>query len=147
MDLSDELNLWNSSLPQFIFPRTHYFPEFVVRRQFRYIPSQREVISQNKEVLFTIIVESIGHVLQVKTPKTLHPFSLESHMDIYKNLDFPQRTAIFETFLPENDQVPKNNPPYQSTMFPNMTVTQNFVTVPTIPRPVHWRTIPVTYEQ
>ena len=28
-----------------------------------------------------------------------------------------------------------------------LTVTQHFVTIPAIPRPIHWRTIPVTCEQ
>lgn len=45
LDHSDELSLWDSLLPQFIFPQTHHFPEFVSWCQFRYIPGQRAIVS------------------------------------------------------------------------------------------------------
>ena len=42
-------------------------------------------------------------------------------MEIYSKLKFTKRTKNFETFLPENAQLPKTNPPYPSSMFPGMT--------------------------
>lgn len=47
------------------------------------------------------------------------PFSLESLTELYQKLDFPTRAKIFEIFLPENDQLPKKNPPYPSSIFPD----------------------------
>lgn len=121
LDLSDELNIWKSYLPQFIIPQTHHFPDFISWCHVRYVPNQRAVVSQNNKSLFTITVESINQMLQIQNPKSLHPSSLESLMDIYKNIDFLQRAKIFETSLPKNVQLPKTNPPYQSSMFPEMT--------------------------
>ena len=42
-------------------------------------------------------------------------------MEFYKNLTFPHRSKIFETFLLEDAQLPKKSPPYSSSMFPEMT--------------------------
>jgi len=45
LDVSDELSIWESFLPQFIFPQTHVFPEFVTWCHLGYLPSQRVVIA------------------------------------------------------------------------------------------------------
>lgn len=45
LDQSDELNLWESTLPQFMFPQTHHFPELVSWCQLSYVPSQRGIMS------------------------------------------------------------------------------------------------------
>ncbi len=42
-------------------------------------------------------------------------------MDLYNKLTFPQRALIFELFLPEDVELPKRNPPYSSSMFPEAT--------------------------
>lgn len=47
------------------------------------------------------------------------PFSLEVLTQLYQKMDFATRAKIFEIFLPENAQLPKNNPPYPSSIFPN----------------------------
>ena len=39
-------------------------------------------------------------------------------MDLYQKLTFPQRAQIFEIFLPEDVELPKKNPPYPASMFP-----------------------------
>ena len=36
---------------------------------------------------------------------------------MYQKLSFPQRAQIFELFLPESAPLPKENPPYQSSIF------------------------------
>lgn len=39
LDQSDEINLWESSLPLFMFPQTHFFLELVSWCQLSYVPS------------------------------------------------------------------------------------------------------------
>ena len=60
-------------------------------------------------------------MLQIQNSAPVHPFSIESLMEFYKNLTFPQRAKLFEIFLPENVKLKKKNPPYSSSMFPEMT--------------------------
>lgn len=102
LDPSDEMGLWDSLLPQFIFPQTHHFPEFFSWCQFRYIPSQRAVVAQNGDILFSITPKSINQMLKIPNNDSLSPFLVDSLMEIYKNLTFPQRAKIFEIFLPED---------------------------------------------
>ena len=54
LDSSDEIGLWNSTLPQYIFPQVPYFLEFFTSCQSRYMPSERVVFSHNVENLFYI---------------------------------------------------------------------------------------------
>lgn len=46
-------------------------------------------------------------------------FSLEALTQLYQKLDFATKARIFEIFLPENAQLPKKNPSYPSSIFPN----------------------------
>lgn len=46
------------------------------------------------------------------------PFSLEALTELYQKLDFARRANIFDIFLPKNAQLPKQNPPYPSPIFP-----------------------------
>ena len=41
-------------------------------------------------------------------------------MEMYNKLDFPQRAKVFETFLSDDSQLPKTNPPYLASIFPEM---------------------------
>jgi len=59
-------------------------------------------------------------MLQVKPSTPLHLFSIDSLMEIYKKVTFPQRSKIFEIFLPENAELSRTNPPYPSSLFPEM---------------------------
>lgn len=60
-------------------------------------------------------------MLQVKPAAPLHPFFVDSLMELYKKLTFPQRAKNFEIFLSENAELPRTNPPYPPSMFPEMT--------------------------
>jgi len=82
-----------------------------------YIPNQRAIVSSSVETLFTITPESINQMLQIPKNDFEIPFSIESLNDLYQKLSFPQRTQIFEIFLPEDAQLPKKNPPYPSSIF------------------------------
>jgi len=39
LDQSDEINPWEPTLPQFMFPQTHFFPLLVSSCQLSYVPS------------------------------------------------------------------------------------------------------------
>jgi hypothetical protein len=54
LDQSDEIGLWESNLPLYLFPQIHHFPEFALKCQAHYIPEQRAVISSSGEILFLI---------------------------------------------------------------------------------------------
>lgn len=60
-------------------------------------------------------------MLQIQNYTPLKPFTINSLLEFYKNLTFPHRENVFETFLPEDAQLLKKNPPYSSSMFPEMT--------------------------
>jgi hypothetical protein len=61
--------------------------------------------------------EAIDQMMQIPRTESAFPFNLEILMELYQNLSFPQRTQIFELFLPQDAQLPKKNPPYHSSMF------------------------------
>ena len=46
------------------------------------------------------------------------PLSIESLTKLYLDLDFPKRFHIFQTFMPTYVEIPKINPPYSSSKFP-----------------------------
>jgi hypothetical protein len=117
LDQSNEIGLWESNFPLYMFPQTHHFPEFVLRCQASYFPSQRAIASSIGETLFTITSEAIDQMLQIPRNDLATPFSVEALNDLYQKLNFPQRAQIFEIFLPEDAQFPKKNPPYPSSIF------------------------------
>jgi len=48
----------------------------------------------------------------------MHPFHPDFLIVIYNKLDLPLRTKVFETFMPDNFELPKANPPYPTSIFP-----------------------------
>jgi hypothetical protein len=40
LDQSDEIGLWESNLPLYLFPQIHHFPEFSLKCQAHYIPNK-----------------------------------------------------------------------------------------------------------
>jgi hypothetical protein len=117
LDQSDEIGLWESNLPLYLFPQTYHFPEFTLKFQAHYLPSQRAIVSSSGETLFTITPETIDQIMQIPRADSLSPLSIEILTEMYQKLSFPQRAQIFELFLPENAQLPKKNPPYHSSIF------------------------------
>jgi hypothetical protein len=49
LDQSDEIGLWESNLPLYLFPQIHPFPEFTLKCQAHYIPKQRTIVSSSGE--------------------------------------------------------------------------------------------------
>jgi hypothetical protein len=117
LDQSDEIGLWESNLPLYLFPQIHHFPEFALKCQAHYLPDQRAIVSSSGETLFTITPEAIDQMLQIPRAESFSPFTIEILTEMYQKLSFPQRVQIFELFLPESAPLPKANPPYQSSIF------------------------------
>jgi hypothetical protein len=63
LDQSDEIGLWESNLPLYIFPQVHHFPEFALKCQVHYLHNQRTIISSSGETLFFIIPEAIDQMM------------------------------------------------------------------------------------
>ena len=76
------------------------------------------MVDANKEILFTITVEYINLMHQLKPEPNAVPLSIEALTKIYIELEFPKRFQIFQTFMPSYVEIPKINPPYSSSKFP-----------------------------
>ena len=46
------------------------------------------------------------------------PLSIEALTKFYLELDFPKRFQNFQTFMPSYVEIPKLNPPFSSSKFP-----------------------------
>jgi hypothetical protein len=117
IDQSDEIGLWESNLPLYLFPQVHHFPEFSLKCQAHYLPDQRAIISSSGETFFSITPETIDQMMQVPRAEPRSPLTIEILTEMYQNLSFPRRAQIFELFLPQDAQFPKKNPPYHSSIF------------------------------
>jgi hypothetical protein len=117
LDQSDEIGLWESNLPLYLFPQTYHFLEFSLKCQAHSLLGQRAIVSPSGETLFTMSPETINKILQIPRNDYASPFSIEILTELYQKLSFPQTDQIFELFLPENYQLPKKNPPYHSSIF------------------------------
>jgi hypothetical protein len=117
LDQSDEIGLWESNLPLYIFPQVHHFPKFSLKCQAHYIIDQRAIVSSSGENLFLITLEAIDQMMQIPRAESSSPFNLEVITELYQKLSFPQRAQIFELFLPQAAHLPKTNPLYPSSLF------------------------------
>lgn len=77
-DKSDEIGLWESNLPHYIFPVTFQAPEFIRRCQDCYVPAQRAIIAPIGDILFTITAKSIDQMMLAPYVENVAPFSLEA---------------------------------------------------------------------
>jgi len=59
-------------------------------------------VAQNNDILFKITFESISQMIQIQNYAPMKPFGVYFVMGFYKNLTFPYRAKIFETFLSED---------------------------------------------
>ena len=82
-----------------------------------YSPKQREMVNENKEVLFTITAESINQMLQLKPDPNVVPLSIEALTKLYIGLEFPKTFQIFQVFMPLHVEIPQINPPYSTSKF------------------------------
>jgi hypothetical protein len=117
IDQSDEIGLWQSNSPLYLFPQIYHFPKFTLKCQAHYHPNQRAIVSSSRETLFLISPDTIDQMMQVPRVEPRSPLTIEILTELYQNLMFPQRAQIFELFLPQDAQFPKKNLPYHSSIF------------------------------
>ena len=89
LDQSDEIGLWESNLPLYLFPQIHHFPEFALKCQAHYILDQRAIVSSSGEVLFFITPEDIDQMMQIPRVDSVSPFNLEILTELYQKMNFP----------------------------------------------------------
>jgi len=63
LNQNDDIHLWESNFPKYLFPQVYLFPKIIHFYQASYIPSERAIISPNQQILFTITTESINQML------------------------------------------------------------------------------------
>jgi hypothetical protein len=83
LDQSDEIGLWESNLPLYLFPQIHHFPEFTIKCQAHYLLEQRAVVSSSGETLFLIMPEAIDQMMQTSQANSASPFNLEIITELY----------------------------------------------------------------
>ena len=83
-----------------------------------YVPDQRAIVNKDREILFSIITESINEMLQLKLDPGVVTFSVEELTQLYLELEFPKKFMIFQNFMPIHVDLPKVNPPYSTSDFP-----------------------------
>jgi len=101
-----------------MFPQSHPFPNLVMWCQAKYNPPYRIVVAHDGDILISITPETIKKILMIPENDSLSHFFAIVLMDLYHNLAFPQRARIVEIFLPKDVELPYNNPPYPTSMFP-----------------------------
>jgi hypothetical protein len=94
-DQINEIVLWESNFPLYMFPQTYPFPEFVLKFQANYLPSQRSIASPSGEILFTVNPKIVDQMLQIPQSDSTTSFSVEALNELYPKLTFPQRAQIF----------------------------------------------------
>jgi hypothetical protein len=93
MDQSDEIGLWESNLPLYLFPQIHHFPEFTLKCQAHYIPEQRAIVSSSGEVLFLIMPETIDQMMQISQADSASPFNLEILTELYQKMTVSSKSS------------------------------------------------------
>ena len=91
LDQSDEIGLWESNLPLYIFPQVHRFPEFALKFQAHYLPDQRTIVLSSGETLFFITPKAIDQMMHIPRIESASPFNLEIITELYQKLSFPHR--------------------------------------------------------
>jgi hypothetical protein len=115
LDQSDEIGLWESNLPLYLFPQVHHFPEFALKCQAHYLPDQRAIVSSSGETLFFITPEAIDQMMQIPRAESASPFNLEIITELYQKLSFPKEPRFLSFFshrpLSSPRQIPRILPP------------------------------------
>jgi hypothetical protein len=88
LDQSDEIGLWESNLPLYLFPQIHHFPEFALKCQAHYVPEKKVIVSSSGDALFFITLEHIDQMMQITRPESASPFNLEILTELYQKMTF-----------------------------------------------------------
>jgi hypothetical protein len=110
IDQSDEIGLWESNLPLYLFPQVHHFPEFSLKCQAHYLPDQRAIISSSGETFFSITPETIDQMMQVPRAEPRSPLTIEILTEMYQNLSFPQERKSLSFSSRKMPNFPRKSP-------------------------------------
>ena len=61
----EEVHIWESHSPKYVVPLTHPCQQVIRLCQQYYVPEQRAIVNDNKEVIFTVTTKSINQMLQL----------------------------------------------------------------------------------
>jgi hypothetical protein len=93
LDQSDEIGLWESNFPLYLFPQIHHFPEFSLKCQAHYIPDQRAIITSTGDALFFITPKDIDQMMQIPHVDFASPFNLEILTELYQKMTFSPKSS------------------------------------------------------
>jgi len=116
-----DIPIWESNLPRYIVPLTHSVSEFIRLCQAYYMLEQRCIVNKEKDILFYITEESINSMLQMNHDPNSASLSIEYLTQLYLDLDFNTRFKIYQNFCPNQVDIPKLNPPFDTIDFPDET--------------------------
>jgi hypothetical protein len=102
IDQSDEIGLWQSNIPLYLFSQVYHFPEFALKCKAHYLPDQKAIVSSARETFFLITLETINQMMQVPRAEPRASLTIEILTELYQNMMCPQRAQIFELFLPQD---------------------------------------------
>lgn len=88
-DQGDDINLYKSTLPIFMLPHVHHFPNFIIWCLNKYNAAQRTIMALNGDILVSISPETINQMLLILENHSLIIFLVSSLMDICHTLIFP----------------------------------------------------------
>jgi len=90
-----DIPIWESNMPRYIVPLTHFVPEFIRLCQAYYMQEQRCIVNKEKDILFYITEESINSMLQMNHDPNSASLSIEDLTQLYLDLDFNARFKIY----------------------------------------------------
>jgi hypothetical protein len=65
IDHSDEIRLWESNFTLYLFPQINHFPEFALKCQAHYLPTQTAIVSSFGKILFSITPKAIDQMMHI----------------------------------------------------------------------------------
>jgi hypothetical protein len=83
IDQRDEIGLWESNIPLYLFPQVHHFPEFSFKSQAHYLPNQRAIVSSYGDTLFSITPRAIDQMMQISRAESCSPLTIKILTEMY----------------------------------------------------------------
>lgn len=71
----------------------------------------------NQTMLFTITAKSINEMMQLQWGQNLTPISIGDLLDQFPKLTTGKLVEMFQNFISEEKNIPKDPPPYVYTIF------------------------------
>lgn len=74
-------------------------------------------MSPDQTILFTITIESINEMLQLKPDQNITPLSTRDLLDRFPKIPLFKIAQLFQNFIMEEKHIPEDPPPYMSSYF------------------------------